>query len=274
MINLSANIKRSIRRYEPVKTEGFTLWPILVSEWEEFLIARPAIDIVQQAFPVRLAAMPLLDAYWDIHIEATAQDLPHEGLFTRALAALALSLRLGQGMKLPDRVCLFGISVNEQTGRLNGVSFRDPQTGEEKMLTPVQFQKIRQIIAEQNGVELESERANPDLIEAERILAERNGPTLKADIYDLISGIAAFTGLDEAEIEDWPILKLRKRQDAFQRAVDYIVCGIGEKSGCSWKNGNPVPHLFFDRDMSHVITMKQVQSATKDQQDGGGEQKT
>ena len=52
-MELSRNIKRAADRYEPVETAGLTLWPIRVCEQEEFERARPAIDVIQQALPVR-----------------------------------------------------------------------------------------------------------------------------------------------------------------------------------------------------------------------------
>ena len=49
---ISQSIKRACRRYEDVKVDGLTLYPILVEEMETFEIARPGIDIVQQSLPV------------------------------------------------------------------------------------------------------------------------------------------------------------------------------------------------------------------------------
>ena len=69
-MELSRNIKRAADRYEPVETAGLTLWPIRVCEQEEFELARPAIDVIQQALPVRYAVMPLLTAYWVMDLES------------------------------------------------------------------------------------------------------------------------------------------------------------------------------------------------------------
>lgn len=63
---------------------------------------------------------------------------------------------------------------------LKGICFT--WNGEEEItITPVQFQRLRAILAYQNGIELTDEDANPDLLEAEAELARRNGPKLRRD---------------------------------------------------------------------------------------------
>ena len=91
-MELSRNIKRAADRYEPIETAGLTLWPIRVCEQEEFEMARPAIDVIQQALPVRYAVMPLLTAYWVMDLESMERGEEPVGLFNRALAFLALAL--------------------------------------------------------------------------------------------------------------------------------------------------------------------------------------
>ena len=115
-MELSRNIKRAADRYEPVETAGLTLWPIRVCEQEDFERARPAIDVIQQALPVRYAVMPLL--------------------------------------------------------------------------------------------------------------------------------------------------KLKRRQEAIQRAADYLICGISEGGGTKWKGGNPVPHLFYDREREEAGAMTPLSQFT------------
>ena len=111
-MELSRNIKRAADRYEPVETAGLTLWPIRVCEQEEFERARPAIDAIQQALPVRYAVMPLLTAYWVMDLESMERGEEPVGLFNRALAFLALALRLGEGRSLSDRIRLFHVKLS------------------------------------------------------------------------------------------------------------------------------------------------------------------
>ena len=114
-------------------------------------------------------------------------------------------------------------------------------------ITPVQFQRMRPILAEQNGLTIPEEDANPELVEAEEVLRRQNAPELEISAETLVSAVAAISGAEEADIYDWPIKKLLNRQRAFQRILDYIICGVGEAQGTQWKRGNPTPSPFFDR---------------------------
>ncbi|MFR5026480.1 MAG: hypothetical protein ACLTC3_10085 [Evtepia gabavorous] len=69
-MELSSAIRRAIRRDEPVVVDGITLYPIRVAEYEEFLTARPAIEVMQRTFPVRLLSVPLLQALYTMDLEA------------------------------------------------------------------------------------------------------------------------------------------------------------------------------------------------------------
>lgn len=238
---------RAIRRCEPVSAEGLTLYPITVAEYDDFTAARPAIEIIQQSLPVRFASMPLLSAFYVMEVEAWAQALPSVGFFYRALLFLALSLRLGEGLEAPERVKMFRVNTDPKDP-LRLISLQFSLCGEEKTrITPVQFQRLRPILAAQNGIELVSESANPDLIEAERDIAEQSSPGLDGSIGSLITSVSALSGADEKEIDTWPILKLVERQKAYYRMLNFLICGIAETQGTKWKGGNPFPSPFFNR---------------------------
>lgn len=247
MNELPLSIQKSVRKYEPINMGGVILYPIRVKEYDEFLMAKPAIDVLHQSLPVRYLRVPLLSALYQMDYEmATSGEAP-TGLFSRALLCLALALRLGEGKDIEKRLKMFRVVADtEKPEKL--LEIRCTVDGEEIIkITPQQFTNIRAIIAAQNGVKIESDRADPDLVQAEKDLAEMNGVPLDATIDDLISGVAALSGTEEAEIVEWPILKLTKRQRAFQRVLDYVICGIGQVNGTTWKGGNPHPSPFFDK---------------------------
>ena len=248
MRELPLSIKRAVRQYAPIQTDGLIFYPVLVDEIDEYLIAKPALTVMQQAFPVRLVSMPLLSAMYAIEYDAElAANEEFAGLFYRALLMLALSLRLGQGKDAEERVRAFQIIVDPQKPeRLKALRFRF--NGEEICeLTPMAFQRIRPIIAAQNGAELISEDANPELVQAEQDLAEIKAPKLDVKIENIIDTLVLFTGKDESEILKWPVAKLFRLRDALERSVEHVVCGIAEGGGAQWKKGNPYPSLFFDR---------------------------
>lgn len=247
MSELPLTIKRSIRRYEPIQTDGLTLYPVLVKEYELFLMARPALEVMQQSLPVALMRVPLLSALYQMDYEAALERKTPTGLFSMSLLMLALSLRLGEGEEPAERLGRFRVIVDrEKPERLLRILFTD-ESVEEKEITPVRYQTLRQIIAAQNGVTLESDLANPDIVKARKNLSSANAVPLNATVDDMIAGVSALSGTEEAEIEEWPILKLDTRMTAYRRLIDYIICGIGEVNGTTWKGGNPTPHPFFAR---------------------------
>ena len=247
MNELPLNIQKDIRRYHPVKTDGLTLYPVLVREYTEFAIARPALEVMQQSFPVALMRVPLLAALYQMDIEAAAAGEIPAGLFARALLVLALSLRLGEGQDINARMQQFRMAFDPKNpATLLCLRFMD-NDGEEKEITPTLFQKLRPIIAAQNGVKIEDDDANPDIVKARKDMAAAAGGNIDANVDDLISAVSALSHADESEIDEWPILKLEKTARAYERVLGYIVCGISEGSGASWKTGNPTPHPFFAR---------------------------
>lgn len=245
MSELPMSIYKAAARYKPIETDGLTLYPVLVREYEHFLMARPALEVMHQSLPVAMMRMPLLSALYQIDYEAVLNGKPHTGLFSRALLALALALRLGEGQETDKRVNAFQVAVDrENPAKLMCLRFTDTD-GKKHEIFPVAYANLRQIIAAQNGVILESDMANPDLVQAEKDIASASELKLNANIEDWISAVSALTGATEEEIDEWPILKFQRRSDSYQRILSYIVCGVGECSGASWKGGNPVPHPFF-----------------------------
>lgn len=236
---------RQIRRYEPVETEGLTLYPILVDEYQEYLLAKSAIEFMHQSLPISLVNMPILQAYYQLDSQSIKDAKIPTGLMARSVLFLALALRIGQGLPVEKRIGLFRPRVSEN-GRLKSILF-SPDGEEICEITPAMFQRLRPILAAQNGLTIPEEDANPELVAAEEELAKKKAPELDMNPESLISSVAALSGVDENEIYDWPISKLQSRQRALHRAIDYMICGVGEAQGTKWKKGNPCPHPFFDR---------------------------
>ena len=262
-MELTPNIKKRIRRYQAVETEGLTLYPVKMAEREEFYYARPALDMVQQSLPVAYAAMPLLSAYYKMEYEAARNGENNVGLFAMALLALALSLRLGTGRTPEERLKLFRIRVDaKDPSRLAAVEFW--QGGEElRSVTPVQFQRLRPIMAAQNGVELTSEDANPELVEAERELQELGGANLSGDFSQRMATVCALCRVEEDDVEEWPILKFKTMAETWQRIVGFAVCAVAQAQGTQWKGGNPYPSLFYERTDHYNAALRPMDEVTR-----------
>lgn len=241
-------INRKILRYEPIECEGLTFYPIRVSEYSEYSIARSAIEFIQRRLPVSYWSMPILSAFFKIDYEAIERDgQPAINMFANALLFLCLSLRLGEGMSPEMRLRLLTPIVNrDDPYKLIALEFTD-SLGQKKRITPVQFARLRPILAAQNGLKLVSDNANPDLVDAENDVAAANGPKLDVTVDNLIAAVAAITNIGESDIDEWPILKLLKRQETYRRMLNFVICGIGETQGTKWKGGNPYPDPFFSR---------------------------
>lgn len=260
---ISQTIKTACRRYEEIETDGLVLYPILVEEMEVFEMARPGMEIVQQSLPVAYAAMPLLAALYRMEYDALQSGETGIGLFPRAVLMLALSLRLGRGLEPGKRTGMLRCKVDPaDMGCLKAVEFT--VDGEEvHRITPVQFQRLREIIAAQNGIRLAPPEANPELIEAQRELAQMNGAALSGDLYERISAVAALEHVEEADIDRWPVLKLQDKTKTWQRIVGYAVCAAAEAQGTTWKNGNPYPSLFYERENAGNTGLRPMEQATR-----------
>lgn len=248
MNDLPISIQKLAARYKPIETDGLTLYPIKIVEYENFSIAKPAVEVMHQSLPVAFLRVPLLAALYAMDYEAALSGKPATGLFSRTLLMLALALRLGEGPAIEERLNAFRIEVDRKNpARLLRLQFSDAD-GETKVITPVQYARLRQIIAAQNGIKLESDEANPDIVKAKKDMERSAESQLDADINVWIAAVSTMTGTPEEEIDTWPILKFQRRSDAIVRALNFVVYGIGEASGMvSYPKGNPAPHPFFSR---------------------------
>lgn len=246
-MNIPDRYIKAVGRYEPIQIDGLTLYPILMKDYELFSSARPAIEVMQQTFPVQYAIQPLLSAYYSMDIDALIQGEQPVGWFHRTLLFLALALRLGTDEEPQERVKHFSIVFDKNDPRqLLRVAYLD-ENGKEQSITPILFSTLRPVLAAQNGIELIDEADNPELIQAERDIAEARSLPMKQDLYDLQATVGLWSNCDEEEIDGWPILKFDRRRRSIQRSFDYVICAINEGAGCKFKGGNPVPSMFFDR---------------------------
>lgn len=260
MYEVPESMKKLIRKYQPVNVEGLTLYPITVADYEEFLSAAPSITFLQRCLDSEYQVIPLLSAFYKIDYGLVAKGEPTTGLFAKALVMLALSLRLWTWLPLQERIARIQIlEFPDKPGELK--SLRLTQDGETEVdITPRAFSRLRYIIAAQNGIEIPDEDTNPDLLEAERDL-NKGSVRLDENLNDLFSTVALFTGTDETEMDEWPILRLIRSQKAINRMVNYIVCGIGQTIGGKFKGGNPYPSVFYDR-VKESDVLKPLSSVT------------
>ena len=248
MTEIPAQYRMAVETYHPVTFEGIMLYPIKVRDYEAFGNARPALDFLQQSLPVRYLSMPLLSAYYAMDVENSLNGEQPEGLFLRAMLFLVLSFCYRPELPVKDRLHEFlsGVySSADDPTVLKRIEFE--QNGVTKEITPIMFSRMRPVLAAQNGIELLSADANPELVEAERDLAELNGPEIDYNLQALLSFVSALSHAEESEIYDWPILKLNRRRDAYERVLQFLLCGLASANGAQFKGGNPVPSPIYAR---------------------------
>jgi len=245
-MELPEGIQQAVDRYLPVEAEGVTLYPIRVKEYRAAAIGQPAIACLQQGLPPAVIGMPLMQAFFQLDLEAKNRGTPGNGWMARCLLFLALALEIGPKGDDRGRLEQFDLAVDTQRpDRLKGVYFT--QNGRRKKITPVGFSRLRPILAAQNGISLQSNDANPELVEAEVDVLDQQGGALEGGMENIISGVSALCGAEEREIAEWPLLKLERRRRSWERVLGYLVYGIGEAAGGQWKGGNPRPSPWFDR---------------------------
>ena len=262
MYEIPSHIKQSIHRYDPVTIKDLTLYPVRVKEIRELSAATPAITFMQQSLPVDLLRVPLLTAYYRLELDAIAKQEEGCDLLFRAILFLALALRVGEGEDTKSRVMRFAPIIDRTSpSNLKCLRFVD-DGGEEKEITPAQFQRIRPILAAQNGITLVSEDANPELVEAENDILSSQGPKLNMEIEKEISFVAALSHEEERDIDEWPVLKLKRREQTFTHLMSYLICGTAEAQGTKWKGGNPFPHPYFERTKTTSAALKSLEDVT------------
>ena len=247
MIDLPLAIKQAIRTDKPIEMDGYTFYPILVEEIDELEYVRPAIEFMQQNFPVKYAAMPLLSAFFAYDYDRMREHLPPTGLFARATYFLALCLRLGCGRGREARTDCFRVAVDmHDPSRLKSVQ---ADMGEEILnITPVMFSRWRAVLAAQNALEIPDESKNIELLEAKHDILSSKDIALKRDIDDLISAVALVSQCDEVEVMKWSVRKFYQRKRSVERLLNFVICGIGEAQGTKWKGGNPCPSWCYERE--------------------------
>ena len=259
MYEIPLSYMQHVRKYEKIETDGLTLYPILVDEHDAFLAATPAIDIMQRTLPAQYISMPLLSAYFKMDVDAVLSGNEPSGMFSRAMLFLALALRLGRDKDMFQRGEVFRITVDpNDTTRLKSI-----QADGLPPITPVMFHRLRHLLAAQNGIRLTDDDENPELVQAERDIAEQNATPLDIRLEDMITTVALASRVDEREIYEWPIAKLYARSRAYQRSLDYVVCNIAASQGTSWRGGNPAPSPFYDKqktDSAALISLSKMPS--------------
>lgn len=244
----------AVRTAQPIKKCGLTLYPIMMRDYDEFILCKDALAIMQSSLPAAYLAMDFLSALFafaldEVSSPETAQHSPEKtAAFQRVLRLLYLALRSTDTIDDISKNIVY-TQKNERTAIAHIKIHQNEETIE---LTPSVFSGIiRPLIAYQNGIELPDERDNPDLIkELKKYQNSDDSVNLRVNADDLISSVAYQSKVTETEIiSTWTVRQFEYRVRAIERDKRYSLCGAAEMSGfASFEKGNPHPSWCYDVD--------------------------
>lgn len=257
MKELPLSIKEKIDRYQPVTVDGITLYPVPVSETRWLSVGRISLEFMQQTLPVDLLSVPLLDALYQLDLRELKEHGIAKGYIASALILLCLALRLGRGEEVERTASTARIAMQpNDPERIAAITFF--RSGEAPIsVSPKQFAKLRPIVAAQNGIELISDTANPEIIAAERLMVEKEMQGIDANLADKVIFVSQGSGVPEEEVYNWPILKFERHAAVLRRKLDYLAMMQAQMSGMvTFKDGNPVPSPYFAKKQSGLRSLQ------------------
>lgn len=244
--NFTKNRRTLIRRGEPITESELTFYPITMDYYDVFIQCKNSLILRQASLPVRYLSMDYLSALFTLEIDELKSGKEPSQVFLKVMTLLHLSLRIG--LNVEELYKNIEVSIEKDKIRLKHILIK--QNEKIVKFTPLDFStRFRQIIAEQNGLELPDEAENIALVRDNEKLKELNnkGKSLNVNLDDLIASVAYQSKVSEKEIMTWTVREFENRKKAIDRDKRFMLCGQAEMSGMvSFKNGNPAPSWQFD----------------------------
>ena len=234
-------IAEAIENDEPVTIDGFTLYPIQVRQYRQFAAVQSALLIRQGSLPVDYAARSYLGALYALDIDAYKDSGQALGLTNGILTILALAMRFPADAFARQT----SIHVRDDDEReLVSIQIR---TGDMILpLTPAVFDRLRPVIAAQNGLELPDETENADLVEAENDISSQGAGSLNIDFDTLLASVARDQHCRRSDLMDYTIREFFALRDAIQRDKMFTLYKMAELNGTKFTKGNPWPSWCYD----------------------------
>ena len=228
---------------EPILIDGFQLYPIYVRDYRRFEAAKNALLIRQGSLPVKYAVKRYLSALFEMDRDAYDETGQSLGFIAGTITILALALRLPVDVV----VRAAQIKVNEANeSELISIEFTVGDTL--YRLTPELFDRMRPILAAQNGLELPDETENADLVEAEADIAAKNTVNVDVNFETLLASVARDQRCRRADLMEYTIREFFGLKDAIERDKMFTIYQTAELSGqVKFTKGNPCPSWCYDR---------------------------
>lgn len=208
-------------------------YPLTMRDYEAFAEAKSCLTIMQAALrPIELATMPYLNML------CVLNDSENE-LLVKLSRVLSLSLRIEEEQItiLPDR--------ERQSVSL---CFLDENGNPIETVSALRFSALRRQIAEQNHLELPNEKANLEILQSEKDLAELHSMGLSYNFQSLFFSVATACHLSSKQMLEMTIYEFEERNKAISRLENYRIYTQAEMSGMvTFKGGSPCPSWCFDK---------------------------
>lgn len=238
-------------RNETIEQNGLRFYPITMSHYEEYQSCRLALLLRQSTLPATYAQMAFLNAVYALELDSIEATQSPTGLFGRLIAVLALSLKVD--------LAAFDLIPAKDPRQLECIRVR--QQDITVLITPRQFDKIRAVVATQNGDTLPNEAENPELIRAEAEYAAVSAMPTEYSFENMLDSVAYNSGLRITELFEWTIRDFELRRKTIRRDKLFQIYMTAEMSGMvKFTKGNPYPSHEFDRAVS-TPSVLQAESA-------------
>lgn len=240
---LTCEERKAVLRGDPIMWNGLTLFPVKVADYELFSAVKMSITAVHQTMPPQYVSMRYLEALYAMEADGQAAGTG-PGLFGRLLLLLTLAFQL-PAPKEGSLEALIPMVKRNAPHKLVSLLLRQGDAAGE--ITPQNFDHLRELLAEQNGIVLPDESENADFLESERQPLER--ASLQIDFESLLYSVALASHTQPEEIFNWTIRKFSRMEAAADRSKGYLIAALTEGAGSKYKNGNPYPSWRFDREL-------------------------
>lgn len=240
---------QAILKYEPIELNGLVYYPIRMVDYAKWQAVKPVLCLRQGTLPAVYACMTFLECVWALQLNTG------EKTWELLAGLMFLSLRLS------DTDIIQPIGNPENPSKIT--SIRIIKDGSPHDITPLDFNIVRKLIAEQNGAELPDEADNPDLIEAAQDISRANASNLKHDFGDMLASVASERRIRRSEILDWTVKEFDDEIRAINRRYGFFLASIAETQGAKFPKGNPHPTWLFDKgpdEFAGLISMDKITS--------------
>ena len=254
-MKLSTETRNKILRGEPIEIIGLPLYPLKMEHYLEWQSLKEVLLLRQARLPIDYISMPFLAALYAMDFDTQKAVGTAAGFMSKICYLLLLALRLPITAKN-----VFSIRVDAQDKRkLLAINVQFGETLVD--ITPSLFNKMRPVLAEQNGEKLPDEADNLDLIDTEIVLAASNGPALEQDFNTLFASVAYQLGLRAHELLDWTIYEFSAARAAIERDKMFTICALAEKAGgAKFTKGNPYPSWCLDKKREGTAALESMGS--------------